>query len=96
MTEAKDGFDLIDFPCDFQFKAMVRVSGLGPDQSAEQCIEALVAEQLPELAVRSVSSAASRTGRFESISITLNVPNRESLEAVYEALAADDNVVMTL
>lgn len=96
MTEPKDGFDLLDFPCEFQFKAMVRVAGLGDGQSASQAMQGLIESNLPDANIVSVSSAASRTGRFESVSLTMQVEDRTALEQVYEVLAKDDNVVMTL
>lgn len=96
MTEPKDGFDLLDFPCEFQFKAMVRVAGLADGQSASQAIQALIESKLPGSDLVSVASAASRTGRFESVSLTMQIQDRSALEQVYGVLAEDDNVVMTL
>lgn len=96
MTDPKDGFDLLEYPCDFQFKAMVKVAGLTPEQTAEQAMKALVVPLLSPENLIKVSSAQSRTGKFESVSLKAKLQDREQLEAVYAALAADPNVVMTL
>ena len=96
MSEPKDAFDLLEYPCDFQFKAMVRVSGLSDGESAEAVMQALVSEQVETVTIHSTTSNSSRTGRFESVTLSLTVPDRATLEAVYEALAAHEHVVMTL
>ncbi len=96
MSDPQDGFDLLEYPCDFQFKAMVRVSGLQPNQTAQQSMQSLVESQAKAITIKSVKSAPSRTGRFESVSLTIAIPDRETLEQIYSLLADDPNVVMTL
>ncbi len=94
-NDHKDGFDLLEYPCEFQFKAMVKVAGLEEGQSAVSAMEILIKSQnLGELL--SITSAVSRTGRYESVSLTLYLEARDQLEAIYAALANDPNVVMTL
>lgn len=95
-VDPQDGFDLLEYPCRFQFKAMLRVAGLQEGTSAQAEITALVANVLPATEVLDTSSNLSRTGKFESVSLTVELQSREQLEAVYSALAADPNVVMTL
>lgn len=92
----KDGFDLIDYPCDYQFKAMVRVSGLDSGQSAQEVLRKYVLQQVSSVELLEVSTNASRSGRFESVSLTVRLQDRAQLEAVYQSLAAHPQVVMTL
>lgn len=94
MSEAKDGFDLLEYPCEFQFKAMVRVSGLRDGQSATQAMQTLLSEQ--GFSPVKTTNALSKTGKFESVSLTVKLDNREQLEEVYACLAESPNVVMTL
>ena len=96
MSDPKDAFDLLEYPCEFQFKAMVRISGLAEGESAEQVMQAHLSEHVLDTEVQQISSAASRTGRFESVSMTMTVADRDHLERIYSVLAAHEHVVMTL
>lgn len=93
--DPQDGFDLIEYPCDFAFKAMCRVDS----DSAEpptQHIQKIVASRLSESVILAVRSNASRTGKFESVTITVHLENRKQLEDVYQAIARSERVLMTL
>ena len=96
MSDPKDAFDLLDYPCEFQFKAMVRISGLADGETAEQVMRAHLAAQVVDTEVMQVTTASSRTGRFESVSITMMVADRDQLEQIYTVLASHEHVVMTL
>lgn len=96
MSDPKDGFDLLEYPCDYQFKAMVRVAGLEEAETAKQAMKTLIETGLSSDELLAVSSSSSRTGKFEAISLTVRLTSREQLEAVYALLASDPNVVMTL
>ena len=94
--DPKDGFDLLEYPCQFQFKAMVRVGELARNTNAVSAVSTVLLEVLPAAEIVDSSSNLSRTGKFESVSLTVELASREQLEAVYAALAADPKVVMTL
>ena len=96
MSEPKDAFDLLEYPCEFQFKAMVRISGLSEGQNAEQVMHAHLRANIADTEVQQISSASSRTGRFESVTMTMTVLDRDHLERVYSVLASHEHVVMTL
>lgn len=93
INEPKDGFDLIEYPCDYMLKAMCRVVE-GQDNPHE--LSQLVIEKLNKQALGEVKKASSRTGKFESITMTIRLQNRQQLEAVYEAVVSSPSVVMTL
>lgn len=92
----KDGFDLIEYPCDYQFKAMVRVSGLEDGQTAVETLREHVLRQVRVVELLEVTTNASRSGRFESVSITVRLQARSQLESIYQILAEHPQVVMTL
>ncbi|NND82733.1 MAG: DUF493 domain-containing protein [Gammaproteobacteria bacterium] len=89
-----DGFDLLEYPCRYAFKAMCQVSAI--DGDAGSFVSQLVLQHLPAAAVHGVSSNLSRTGKFESITITVTLSSRSELEQVYQALADSKPVKMTL
>ena len=89
--QVKDGFDLIEYPCDFVFKAMCYTS-----EKIEQNVCRIIRNSLNETAVLGYESRPSRTGKYCSVSVTARLQTREELEAVYQALSAAPEVVMTL
>ncbi len=93
--DPQDGFDLIEYPCEFAFKAMCRVNA-ALDESPTQHVSGIVASHLSEAAILGSRSNLSRTGKFESVTISVHLENREQLEGVYQAIANSDRVVMTL
>ena len=91
--DPKDGFDLLEYPCEFNFKAMCRADENVPSLGyLKKIIEPLVkADDL-----LSMKTNASRTGKFESVTALIRLQNREQLEVIYKAIASADRVVMTL
>ena len=89
---AKDGFDLIEYPCDFAFKAMCRADGI----AAEQHISELILSVVDSSALLALSTNQSRTGKFESVTATVRLQNRDQLECIYGAISKSSRVVMTL
>ena len=92
-NDPQDGFDLIEYPVDFPFKAMCKaIAG----ESAQAHLAQLVQPLLPSGALLSITGNTSRTGKFESVTLTVRLENRAELEAVYKVIANADRVVMTL
>ncbi len=91
--DPKDGFDLIEYPTDFAFKAMCRTQEGSP---AQEFIRALVLPLLDDNALLGVSGNTSKTGKFESVTLTVRLNNREELESIYKLIADSPRVVMTL
>ena len=94
-NEVEDGFDLIEYPCEYGFKAMCRVAACG-DLGPSQAMQDIVLKHIAESDLLAVSSNHSRTGKFESVTLTVRLRSRAQLEAVYQAVAASPLVVMTL
>jgi len=92
-ADPKDGFDLIEYPCDYMFKAMCRAS---EDTDIEKYLGELVISKLNQKALLSTKTVSSRTGKFESVTLTVKLNSREELETVYEAIVSSPFVVMTL
>lgn len=91
--EPQDGFDLIEYPCDFAFKAMCRAD---PQETAIDYIRALLLPVLDDGALLNIKSNTSRTGKFESVTATVHLTDREELEGIYRLIAQSPRVVMTL
>ena len=91
--DPKDGFDLIEYPTDFSFKAMCKAQD---DSPAQQYMQGLVSPLLDDHALISVSGNISRTGKFESVTLKIRIQSRDELEAVYKLIADSPRVVMTL
>ncbi|NNC98916.1 MAG: DUF493 domain-containing protein [Gammaproteobacteria bacterium] len=94
-TCSQDGFDLIDYPCDFAFKALCRVDKSAAE-SASEVMRQLVLAHVPESSLIETHVNQSRTGKFESVTLTVHLTAREELEAIYRSVSASPLVVMTL
>ncbi len=92
-NDPKDGFDLIEYPVDYSFKAMCRASD---EVSAQDYIRGLVTPLLDDGALLKVSGNTSRTGKFESVTLLIRLQSRQELESIYKLIAGSDRVVMTL
>jgi len=91
--DPKDGFDLIEYPCEFNFKAMCKAQGEIPSEDyIRQIIESMVVKSQ----LLSIKSNTSRTGKFESVTAVVRIQGREELEAIYRKIADAERVVMTL
>lgn len=92
-TDVKDGFDLIDFPCDYAFKAMCKVTD---NVDLPASLTELMLTMISEDELLEVRSASSRTGKFESVTLKVKVLDRNQLELIYQTIANSPLVVMTL
>jgi len=90
-TDIKDGFDLIEYPHEFVFKAMCLAN-----QGAQAQLTELITGLVSEKNLLGVSSKLSKTSKYESVSLTVLLRSRDELEAIYKSLAANPSVVMTL
>ena len=93
--DPKDGFDLIEYPCEYLFKAMCRVDK-SSSQTTQAAIHGLVLKHVEASRITSVYSNQSKTGKFESVSLKVQLLNRTELEAIYKAISESPLVVMTL
>jgi putative lipoic acid-binding regulatory protein len=87
----RDGFDLIDYPCEYVFKAVGRAT-----PKFEMSIRQDVAAEVGEASMVRETSIASRNGRYLSMTFVVRLDDRQQLEALYAVLANHPGVVMTL
>ena len=92
-NDPKDGFDLIEYPCEFNFKAMCRADEQVP---AKDYIRSIVEPMIDVNDLLSMRSNESRTGKFESVTAVVRIYDREQLETIYQKIAGAERVVMTL
>jgi len=91
ITGVGDGFDLVQYPCEYMFKAVGRAA---PD--FEISIRQTVADHVGEASLVRETSMESKNGKYVSMTFVVKLENRQQLETVYAALAAHPGVVMTL
>jgi len=82
---------LFDFPCRFPVKAMGRDA-----DDFEATVVGIVRRHAPDLGKGAVSLQPSRGGRFVSVTVTITATSRDQLDAIYNDLAAHDQVLMAL
>ncbi len=81
----------LEFPCIFPIKVMM----LSSDQAREDVLST-VSNHVGFDPQRDVRQRPSRSGRYESVTITVQVESREQLERIYLDVKGIDAVVMTL
>jgi putative lipoic acid-binding regulatory protein len=92
-VDPQDGFDLIEYPVDFNFKAMCHAQEGAP---AADYISELITPILNHGALIEVTTKSSRTGKFESVTAVVHLNSRDELESIYKLIAQSPRVVMTL
>ncbi|MGH1540910.1 MAG: YbeD family protein [Arenicella sp.] len=89
--DPRDGFDLIEYPCDYKFKAVCKTVDAIDDVIQQFAVDVVGAEN-----VISTDSRPSKNQRFTSVTVLVRLSTREDLEAVYQAIADCPDVIMTL
>lgn len=92
-NDPQDGFDFIEYPVDYNFKAMCRAEEGAP---AIDYISGLITPMLNDGALLDLTTNRSRTGKFESVTAVVRIHNRNELESIYKLIAQSPRVVMTL
>lgn len=86
------GFNAETTPLEFPCKVGVKAMGSATTNMAQR-VEKIAAAHAR---VTDIKTAASRNGRYISVTVTVEVHSREQLENLYGALHKDDAIVMTL
>jgi putative lipoic acid-binding regulatory protein len=79
------------FPCDFPIKAMGYSAADFQDLVAE-----IVSRHAPDLDMAAVRVQASRSGRYQSVTLTIRARSREQLDALYRELSGHARVLLAL
>jgi len=87
----KEGETLLEFPCEFPIKAM----GLSCDALEISVIE-IVSRHVENMPEDALKMRPSKTGKYTSITITINAHNKDQLDAIYLDLTACEHVTMAL
>jgi putative lipoic acid-binding regulatory protein len=82
---------LLEFPCRFPIKAM----GLA-ESGFNDLVLAIVREHVPDLDTCAVVTRPSKSGKWVSVTVTIEATSRSQLDAIYQALSDHDKVVMAL
>lgn len=86
-----DADGALEFPCRYPVKAMTHTR----EQALDQVLAAIATLDVG-VDHETVTIRPSRNGRFQSITVEVEVDSRPTLEAVYTRLRELDIVVMTL
>ena len=92
-SDPQDGFDLIEYPVDYNFKALCHAQ---EDSPAIDYILSLIEPVLDEGTLIDSSTKSSRTGKFESVTVVVRINGRDELESIYKLIAQSSRVAMTL
>lgn len=82
---------LIDFPCDFDIKAMGLTS---PEFDAT--VVAIVSEHLDNIKDAAIKTKQSSGGKYTSLTITVYVKSQVQLDTIYRALTSHDLIKYVL
>jgi uncharacterized protein len=89
MTEEKD--TLLEFPCAFPLKIM----GLAKAALAQTVLE-IVLRHAPDFDGETMEMRASSTGKYISLTCTINATSKPQLDALYRELSAHPLVKVVL
>lgn len=82
---------LLEFPCKFPIKAMGRdINGF------QTLVEKIVFEHADAFPDEPVTTNSSETGKFVSVTVTIEAVSKAQLDRIYQALTDCDQVVVSL
>ncbi len=81
----------MQFPCEFQIKAMGLDDGL-----FDVIVIDIISRHCDTVRKDRVKSKRSRTGKYVSVSVLIEAHSRAQLDAIYDDLTAHDKVLMRL
>ncbi len=82
---------LITFPCQFPIKI------IGPaNDTFEGVVIYILNNHVPDLGEGAITSKLSKSGKYLSITATINAKSQEQLDALYRALSSDPHILMVL
>ncbi|MEX0707907.1 MAG: DUF493 domain-containing protein [Woeseia sp.] len=94
-TDSNNGNDndssLLEFPCEFPIKMM------GHDREAfHATARAIIERHAGTIDDNAIRLAASRNGRFVSMTVTIHAESRQQLDAIYVDLSDSDEILVAL
>ncbi len=94
--KVQDGFDAIEYPLDFSFKAVCEKLGNRSIEDLQVAVRQAIESVVGTSATKGISSKESSGGKYVSITTVARLENRQQLENVYTAISQLDIVKMTL
>lgn len=94
IEKQQDGFDAIEYPLDFAFKAVCETALT--ETALIDSLQSSIKEKSAHLTVKSTSTKSSSSGKYTSVTLTVGLEGRNDLESVYAALVDNTEVKMTL
>lgn len=91
VTGVMDADSPLRFPCDFPIKAFGEDCG-----EFDAVVMDLVREHAPEVTADDMIVRASSAGRYLAVTVTIRARSRGQLDAIYQALTADERVLFAL
>jgi len=91
MSEQEQQETLLEFPCDYDIKAM----GQSFDGFDALVVE-IVRRHVADIAEGAVSSKQSSGGKFTSITINIHVDSKAQLDAIYQDLSGHELIKYVL
>ena len=85
------GFDLLEFPCQYEIKAMGRC-----DTLFETRVHKIVDRHLDGAPIVQTVTRESTGGRYVSVTCTIEAISREQLDSIYLDLHSEVDVLATL
>jgi len=82
--------DLLEFPCSFPVKV------IGRDEGEFRQVAAAIVQRHFAVSASNIAEQPSRNGRFVSLTFTVNAVDRVGLDALYEELSANAQVLVAL
>jgi putative lipoic acid-binding regulatory protein len=81
----------LEFPCEFQIKAMGHDDGL-----FQEAVLEIIRRHCDTVDADRLRTRASRNGKYVSVTVVIEAGSREQLDAIYDDLTADEKVLMRL
>ena len=82
---------LLEFPCRFHIKIMVR-----SDTEAHPLVIEVVAPHAENLSPDDIVLRSSKEGKFVAITVHIEATSKAQLDAIYQALTDHEHVLMSL
>jgi putative lipoic acid-binding regulatory protein len=83
--------EIMEFPCSFSIKAMGLAS-----QDFATTVEEIVCRHTQDSSNNSVTTRPSKGGKYLSVTVTIKATSRAQLDAIYQDLSANEQVLMSL
>ena len=84
---------LLKFPCEFPIKV---IGHANPPYKLEADVIAILRKHCPDLGEAAITSRHSKDKKYLAITAVVNASSKKQLDAIYQELNDQENVIMTL